>query len=142
MFYVQTSNPKILRAADDAERFLKAVANAEIALPDFFTHTSDTPDMVRSKIKYSIDSLGTPVREYTSWNPWSKAIGFYSKGSINVNTRFSSRAEIAEIAGNLAHEYCHALGYSHKGNRVTPYNLQSVPYVLGYACRDFVRNGF
>jgi hypothetical protein len=142
MFYVQTDNPKINRAADDAVRFFKAVAAGEIALPDFFTHTSDAPDMVRSRIKYSIDSAGTPVREYTTWNPWSNVLGYTSRGSIFVNTRFSSRATIYDIAGNLAHEYCHVLGYGHKGNRATPYNLQSVPYVIGYACREFVGNGF
>jgi hypothetical protein len=148
MFYVQTDNPKINRAADDAERFFDSLIKGEVALPDFFTHTKDTPKDVVERIRWKIDpnTLGgvrkTPVREYTSKWPWSKVLGYTSRGSIFVNTRFSSRAEIAEIAGNLAHEYCHVLGYGHKGNKVTPYNLQSVPYVIGYACREFVRNGF
>lgn len=148
MFYVQTDNPKINRAADDAERFLKALASGEVALPDFFTHTSDTPKDVVERIRWKIDpnTLGgvrkMPVREYTSSWIFRNVLGYYKKGVIRVNTRFSSRADIAEIAGNLAHEYCHALGYKHRGNKITPYNLQSVPYVIGYACREFVRNGF
>jgi len=142
MFYVQTENPKINQAADDAERFFKSLAAGNIALPDFFTHTSDTPEMLRQRIAAAVGSAGVPVREYTSSWFFRNVLGYYKNGAIFVNTRFSSRASVAEAAGNLAHEYCHALGYKHKGNKVTAYNLKSVPYVIGYSCRDFVRNGF
>ena len=143
-FYVQTDNPKINRAADDAERFLNALVAGEIALPDFFTHTSDTPAQIKQRFMHTKGMLTSqaPVREYTSKWPWSKVLGYTKRGSIFVNTRFSSRAEVSEIAGNLVHEYCHVKGYQHKGNSPTAYNLKSVPYVLGYMARDFVRNGF
>jgi len=37
-----------------------------------------------------------------------------------------------EIAENILHEYCHNLGFGHKGNkRNKHYNIHSVPYALG-----------
>lgn len=138
-FYVQTNNPKIKLAAAEAERFLSELVAGNIELPEFFTHTSDNPTMVKRKFSILHNNVApTPVREYTSSWFYRNVLGYFKNGRIHVNTRFSSRATVAEIAGNLVHELCHARGYGHKGNSVTPYNLQSVPYVLGYAARDWV----
>lgn len=141
MFYVQTENPKINRAADDAERFFQSLVKGELGLPDFFTHTSKTPEEVIETIE-ATRLQKFPVREYTSSWFFRNTLGYYKDGVIHVNTRFSSRADVAAVAGNLAHERCHAIGFKHKGNKPTAYNLKSVPYVIGYMCRDFVRNGF
>lgn len=147
MFYVQTDDPKIKAAALRAEYFLEQVWIGNVKLPEYFTHTSDTPEQVRWKIGVPPVEAGTlykpqsvSVRTYRTWNPWSNVLGYTSRGVIYVNTRFSSRADISAIAGNLVHELCHVRGYGHKGNRPTAYNLKSVPYVLGYACRDWVAN--
>lgn len=139
MYYVQTVDPKIIAAAARAEEFFSELIRGNIELPKFFTHTSDTPQAVIGAVRVSVHDPATPVRQYTTFNRWSNVLGYTSRGAIYVNTRFSNRADIADIAGNLAHEYCHILGYSHKGNRPTAYNLQTVPYVIGYLCRDFVK---
>jgi hypothetical protein len=140
IFYVQTDNPKINRAADDATRFIKALNQGDLALPDFFTHTSHTPEQVLQTFQGHIPVVA--VREYTSSWFFRNVLGHYKNGVINVNTRFSNSASVSDVAGNLVHELCHHMGYQHKGNNPTPYNLKSVPYVLGYMARDFVKNGF
>jgi hypothetical protein len=134
-FYLQTHNCKIKDAAKEAERYISALIEGEIKLPDFFTHTSDTPLEVIQNFK---SGSSIPVREYTSSWFYRNVLGYFDGRAIYVNTRFSKNADIASIAGNLVHEYCHSLGYKHKGDKVTTYNLQSVPYVLGYSCRDFL----
>jgi hypothetical protein len=47
-----------------------------------------------------------------------------------INRRFFSSFNIAQIGGNVAHEYCHKLGLDHdfKATARRPY---SVPYVVG-----------
>jgi hypothetical protein len=139
-FNVQTDNTKIRAAVKEVENFIEALGRGEIGLPDYFTHTSQTASQVSSNIVVAVFGYDPiPVREYTSSWFFRNVLGNFSKGAININTRFSSTASVADIAGNIMHEYCHALGYEHKGNKVTPYNLKSVPYVLGYACRDWVK---
>jgi hypothetical protein len=138
MFYVQTDDPKIKAAALRAEYFLEALKKNEIKLPEYFTHTTDRPYLVAATITDTFNHDPAPVRTYRTVNPWSSVLGYTKNGIIYVNTRFSIRADISAIAGNLVHELCHVRGYSHKGNRPTAYNLKSVPYVLGYACRDWV----
>lgn len=137
MFYVQTDDPKIKAAALRASEFFEELYKGGIAVPEYFTHTSLTPAEIAFRLRRRRETP-TNVRTYRTWNPWSNVLGYTSKGMIYVNTRFSDRADISAIAGNLAHEFCHIAGFSHKGNRPTPYNLKSVPYVLGYACRDWV----
>lgn len=44
---------------------------------------------------------------------------------------FIESASVEEIAGNIAHEYMHKLGFEHEFNRA-PYRAYSVPYAIGY----------
>lgn len=43
-----------------------------------------------------------------------------------------------DVAGNLAHEWCHKMSYKHEKERTArrPY---SVPYAIGYYVRDFIK---
>jgi len=43
------------------------------------------------------------------------------------------------IAGNLAHEWCHKLGYSHSKNK-NPHRKHTVSYEVGYFVRRFLEN--
>jgi hypothetical protein len=42
-----------------------------------------------------------------------------------------------DIAGNLAHEWCHKIGFEHESSW-TSKREHSVPYAIGYYVRDFI----
>jgi hypothetical protein len=64
-------------------------------------------------------------------------IGYTNPGEprIYMNTNFFRGFTPAEVAGNLAHEWCHKLGFGHAFQETAerPY---SVPYAVGYMVRD------
>jgi len=51
-----------------------------------------------------------------------------------VNRNIFKGFDVADIAGNQAHEYLHNLAFSHPGA-----NKQSVPYQFGYLIRDRIK---
>jgi hypothetical protein len=67
----------------------------------------------------------------------SKVIGYTYPNItyINSNLKFIRPMTIEEVAGHMAHEYCHKLGFGHdfKLTKKRPY---SVPYAVGYIIRD------
>lgn len=44
-----------------------------------------------------------------------------------------------EVSGNLAHEWCHKVGFEHESES-TSKRKYSVPYAVGYYVRDFVKS--
>lgn len=68
------------------------------------------------------------VKPYKTFSPWSKVIGYAKGNTIYVNTR-KLDLPLKDRVENLRHEIFHLQGYSHKGNRVTEYNLKTVPYL-------------
>ncbi len=44
---------------------------------------------------------------------------------------YPSAVYLPSFAGTLLHEYCHNLGFSHRGNRSSAYNQKTVPYAVG-----------
>lgn len=62
----------------------------------------------------------------------SDVVGFTRDGSdrITTNVRFFDRFDSAEVAGHLAHEWLHTLGFHH-GAKPSPERDRSVPYALG-----------
>lgn len=61
-----------------------------------------------------------------------KVVGYTTPSSdtITTNRRFFSGFEAAEVAGHLAHEWLHKIGFDHDFN-ATARRPQSVPYELG-----------
>jgi len=64
-------------------------------------------------------------------------------GYTKPNTRwqwiypwFFKKRKVNKIAGNLAHEWMHKLGFSHERRR-TKRRKYTVPYAVGYFVRDF-----
>lgn len=55
-----------------------------------------------------------------------------------ISRWFLDSSSVAEIAGNLAHEYCHKLGYVHPYKN-TPSRPHTVPYAIGYLTRNFAK---
>lgn len=77
-----------------------------------FDFTSDTPRTVATRLEKA-GTVKIRVGFYTGWW-WSKAIAYEDGGAIYFNTR--KEAYGAGGVGNIAHEFMHALGYSHNGN--------------------------
>jgi predicted metallopeptidase len=73
--------------------------------------------------------LTVEVREYKTWNPWSKVIG-HAKGNViyfNMRKKDLSQQDSVEF---ILHELMHLWGFKHKGNKVTAFNLKTVPYLV------------
>lgn len=46
------------------------------------------------------------------------------------------------MARNMMHEYCHNLGFDHKGNRPTYFNSGTVPYAIGDILNNIIAGQF
>lgn len=66
--------------------------------------------------------------------PWSRVIGYTSGNTnlININWKFFKKYEPAEVAGNLAHEWIHKIGFDHKSAK----EHDSAPYAIGYIVEE------
>lgn len=78
------------------------------------------------------------IKKYTTFNPWSKVIGYAQGGVIYCNTR-KFDLPLYDRVNNFMHEPLHLLGYSHKGNSATGKNLDSVPYKVGAIFEEYIR---
>lgn len=68
------------------------------------------------------------LKLYNAW--WSKVIG-YTSGDvnlININWKFFKKFQPSDVAGNLAHEWTHKIGFDHKSAA----EHDSAPYAIGY----------
>jgi predicted metallopeptidase len=101
-----------------------------------FNHTKDSGLDVAKKLRSKM--LNIYVKQYKTWNPWSNVIGYASGNVIYLNSRKFGQISLRDRVSNIAHESFHLLGYSHKGNYVTAYNLGTVPYLVGDMFADFV----
>ena len=68
------------------------------------------------------------VSLYSKWNWWSKEVAWSgaSEPAIHLNRKFFSGFEPTDVAGTLAHEWCHQLGFNDSGA-----DSRSVPYQVG-----------
>jgi hypothetical protein len=90
-----------------------------------FNHTNDSGYALGKNI-YNSD-LAITIKPYSTFSPWSNVIGYAHGNTIFVNVR-KIDLPLKDRIQNLFHESMHLIGYSHKGNRVNAYNLQTVPY--------------
>lgn len=65
---------------------------------------------------------------------FSKVIGWTngSINTININWKFFSGFKPSDVAGNLAHEWTHKIGFDHKSAS----EHDSAPYAIGYIVRE------
>lgn len=65
---------------------------------------------------------------------WSKVIGWTNGkiNTININWKFFKTFSPDDVAGNLAHEWTHKIGFDH----TSAAEHDSVPYAIGYIVRD------
>lgn len=128
MYILNKVNDESVSKACDLVRkhFQDKVFIATIHQEDRFNHTSDTGKIVSDKIYGNMDKLTVYVKPYKTMNPFSRVIGYAECNTIYVNTR--KTLPVLDRAENIFHECMHLIGYSHKGNRDTAYNLETVPY--------------
>lgn len=69
---------------------------------------------------------------------WSRVIGYTSANTnlININWKYFKGNPVSGVAANLAHEWVHKLGFTHKSAS----EHDSVPYGIGYIVGDMVKN--
>jgi len=62
--------------------------------------------------------------------PWSKVIGYTYLNSIAtyINSKFFKSFSLSGVAGNIAHEYCHQIGFTHNDKSQWK---KTVPYTVG-----------
>lgn len=68
------------------------------------------------------------LKLYNGW--WSKVVGWTNEdiNTININSKFFKNYKPNEVAGNLAHEWTHKLGFDH----ISAAEHDSAPYAIGY----------
>jgi len=118
-------------------------------LPEYFNHTDHSPAQVIEEIKtisgvhrYGIQVVPPrtfTVEEYKPWNRFTKAVGYAKYPKIYVNHYKMDKMFASDFVQLLAHETMHLIGYKHKGNYVTQYNLKTVPYVIGSLAEAWVK---
>jgi hypothetical protein len=103
-----------------------------------FNHTKlPTPQIC--EVLFSKTAMDIYIKPYKSVNPFSAAIGYAEGNVIYANIRKLDSIDLYERIQNIYHEYCHLAGFSHDGNRPTPYNLGSVPYLAGRLFAEYVK---
>lgn len=92
-----------------------------------FNYTKDSGKQIAEKIANCKKVFY--VVPYTHWNPFSKTLGHFEDPNYIVNMRKVNALDLKERTANIFHECLgHGLGYSHKGNYVTDFNLKTFPY--------------
>jgi hypothetical protein len=65
------------------------------------------------------------------WKKWSVVgYGYPGQPEIYTNKYYFNSFTVAQVAGNLTHEWCHKIGFDHDYNR-TSQRPASVPYAIG-----------
>ena len=81
--------------------------------------------------KLLMDKDPVSVFTYKSWNPFTKAIGYFDGKAIFLNVKFLEKFDFSQVCGTLLHEYAHYCGFKHGNNFKTEEKcLYSVPYFL------------
>lgn len=140
VYVVKSDNEKLKEAGRLASLFFKQLDLG--AFPTQFNFTEDNYIEVYENIisaSVFLPDRYVVVETYRPWNRFTKAIAYASKGTIFVNEYKINSLELADYVGNFAHEFIHTIGYSHEGNRVTQFNLSTVPYVIGGLAEAWAR---
>ena len=102
---------------------------------DSFNHTKDCGIEVAHKIQ-TFDGVIT-LKTYRPWYPWTKANAYRSGNAIYFNDRKSF--DVIDYAVTIYHEFLHVLGYGHKTNYVTKYNLGTVNYKVSIMFAEYIK---
>ena len=139
MKIVNTINNEIIKEAVEIvnkhykdEVFLRGIERV-----NSFNHTKDRSIYVADKIRDCSKTFY--VVPYTHWNRFSSTLGHFKDPNYRVNMRKANALDLKERVKNIFHECCgHGNGYSHKGNYVTAYNLETVPYKAAHIFGEYL----
>ena len=75
--------------------------------------------------------------DLTIYQASGNTVGYTYPSTVRtwINRTFFDSYSPAEVAGNLAHEYCHKIGFSH-AKWAWPSRKYSVPYAIGYLVQE------
>lgn len=130
-FFINVIDEKVKIAAGIASAMLHQESYLMGLIKDKndFKYDSGTGEQIYDKFKST--SFMLPVFSYKPLNRWTSAIGYYQSGRMFINGYKLPSMTVQEIAANLCHEYCHAIGYHHGNNFKTEDKmLYSVPYYV------------
>lgn len=139
-----TEAAQIVEECFNSEYFKIAVLKKETNHQLKFHYTDDTNEQVYNKIMSGAEVLDQEedneadiFLELDNGFTWS-AIGYtYPNTKWQwVYNRFFKRMTAAGLAGNIAHEWMHKIGYDHEFNW-TPLREHSVPYWVGYFVEEY-----
>ena len=124
----------------NSREFYTRLMNLELEQRQGYTN-KDIYDMIRSGAdKFNKESDHDIDIHLTMYYSWKRTIGYTYPSTYFtwINRKFFSRFDEADVAGNVAHEYMHNLGFGH----ISAKDHNSVPYAIGYLVRDMIDNGF
>ena len=122
----EVNNETVREACRLVQEHFKDVALKELFRDLKFNHTSNHgADIYFNTFDFNQTVY---IKPYRTFSPWSSVIGHAKGNTIYVNTR-KLDLPLKDRVENIRHEIFHLQGYSHKGNRVTEYNLKTVPYL-------------
>lgn len=102
-----------------------------------FNHTRDSGVDVANKIQAAAHRVF--VQTYKSWNPYSRCIASTEGDTISFNSRKLKHLTKEELVTTVMHECLHTMGYRHKTNFRTDYNLQTVPYKVAELFVEYLK---
>ena len=131
---------KLMGEVLNSQEFRDAVFSAEFAGKPGFANDTRSPQEIYATIRagkenYTAEADGEVDLNVTLENfSWfqRKIVGYTTESSdtLTTNRRFFSGFEASEVAGHLAHEWLHKLGFEHDF-KATARRPDSVPYELG-----------
>lgn len=117
-----------------APKMIQAIKELPIESKDF-TYTKESNWMVARILEQHYNSsFEVKIKTFRPWNPWSAVIGYtIGTDEIFLNERKLPLLTYQDIAGWIAHEFCHhPCGFRHGSNKITNLKKLSVPYAFGY----------
>lgn len=130
-FINMTNESKITEAIKVAEKYLEADSDLMQAIRQKNDWKYDVTSGMEAFL--NLYTKRDPIRVFTwrPFNPWTRAIGFYRDGEININVRKLKAMSVREIASHLLHELTHHHGFHHGNNWKTQDKVWfSLPYFV------------
>lgn len=120
---------KIMTVIPGVEKVINSEAFKVRVLGATYTSTKDSPQVIYEKLMKGNWSLVYEFKRQVNWRGKCPVLGWTYPSTKVVwfnSCNFQSRDSVG-IAGTIAHENMHKLGYGHKSAR----DIQSVPYSIG-----------